>query len=168
MFFYTSAEDQDVIEVHDDELVEEWLEDLIHGTHECSRSVGQAKREDSPLEVTVTSAKRGLVHILIFNADLVVARAKVNLGEDARAHETIDELFDARERILVLDGDLVQRTVIDSHEETAILLAREDDRCAEGALAWLDEALVEELRNLLLHLVHLSVRQTEGGTRGRL
>ena len=49
MFFFGLGVDKDVINVNYDELVEVLVENGGHKPHECSRSIGEAKRHDGIL-----------------------------------------------------------------------------------------------------------------------
>ena len=66
------AEDENVVEEHEDELVEEWTEGLMHQVHERGGGVGQAEGEHEEFEVAVAGAEGGLRHVAGVDADLVV------------------------------------------------------------------------------------------------
>ena len=104
--------------------------------HEGGGRVGQAEGQHEELEVTVARAERGLRHVLGRDANLMVAAAQVDLAEVARTLQPIEQLVDARQRVAVLDGDVVQRAVVDAHAHGAILLLHEQDRRTEGRLDW--------------------------------
>ena len=58
------AVDEDVVEEHEDELVEELTERLMHEMHEGGWRVGETERQHEELEVTVARAKRRLRHVV--------------------------------------------------------------------------------------------------------
>ena len=140
VLFERLAVDEDVVEEHEDELVEEGAEGLVHEVHEGGGSVGQAEGEHEEFEVTVAGAEGGLGNVVGVDADLVVAGAEVNLGEVLGTLKAVEEFVDARQRVAVLDGDVVERAVVDAHARGAVLLLDEQDRSAEGRLGGLDEA----------------------------
>ena len=97
----------------------------------------------------------------------MVAAAQVDLAEVLGALQPIEQLVHTRQRVLVLDGDVVQRAVVDAHAHGAILLLDEQDRRTERRLGRLDEAGLDQFLELLLQLGQLPGRHTERGpTRG--
>jgi hypothetical protein len=54
--------------------------------------------------------------------DLMLARAKVYLGEYFGAHQLIKQYINVGQWILVLDGHRIERAVIDTQSQTLILL----------------------------------------------
>ena len=96
----------------------------------------------------------------------MVAAAQVDLAEVLRALQPIEQLVDARQRVAVLDGDIVQRAIVDAHAHGTILLLHEQDRCTERRLARLDEAGLRQLLELLLELDQLRCTEPKGGPTG--
>ena len=94
----------------------------------------------------------------------MVAAAQVDLAEVLGSLQPIEQLIDQRKRIAVLDGDVVERTIVDTHAHGAIFLLDEQDRSAEGRLARLDEACLDEFLQLLLELLELSRTQANDRT----
>ncbi|CAN0904617.1 hypothetical protein LINGRAHAP2_LOCUS23192, partial [Linum grandiflorum] len=45
------------------------------------------------------------------------------------ALDLIEQVINSRKRILVVDGDLVQPSVVDAHLHCAILVVHKEDRC---------------------------------------
>src|SRR3954467_6929172 len=85
--------DQDVIEINYNAVVEEGTEDVVNKTLEGGRGVGEAKRHYCEFVMTVARAKGRLWHILILDANLVVARAKVEFREYFGALDSIKDLI---------------------------------------------------------------------------
>ena len=141
----------------------------MHEVHEGAGCVGETEGQHEELEVTVACAERGLGHVLWVDANLVVAAAQVDLAEVLRALQTVEQFVDTRQRVAVLDGDVVQRTIVDAHAHGAILLLHEQDGCTEWRLARLNEASLGQFLELLLQFGQLGGTQTEGGSawRGR-
>ena len=69
------ADHQNVIQVHDDALLQKWLEHVIHQLHEGCWGVGEPEWHDRELIVAVACAKGCLGDILISYFDLMVAAA---------------------------------------------------------------------------------------------
>ena len=90
--------------------------------------------------------------MLRLDANLMVPLLQVHLCKELRACHIVQQLVDARERILVLLGDVVQRAVVDAHSHAAILLAREKHSCTERASRRLHLACFEVRVELLLQL----------------
>ena len=153
------AVDENVVEVNDDADVEERLEDIVDKGLEGGGGVGQSEAEDSELVVAVAGTKSGLGDVLLGNADLMVGGAEVNLGEDLRATDLVEEFVDAGKRVLVLDGSLVECTVVDAHAHGAVLLLDKEDGSAEWRLAWDDITSVEEFLELGLEDLEFTWRE---------
>jgi hypothetical protein len=60
--------------------------------------------------------------IFITDLNLMIVRVEINLGEHLDSRQLIKQDIDAWERILVLDGDCIQRSVIHTQTETFIFL----------------------------------------------
>jgi len=114
--------------------------------------------------VPVSSAKGGLRNVGRLDANLVVATTQIDLTEVLRALEPVEQLVDPRQRVAVLDRDVVQRTIVDTHTHGAILLLDEKDRGTERRLTRLDESGLGQLFELLLQLVQLRGTEAEGRT----
>ena len=114
--------------------------------------------------MTVASAERGLGNVFGRDANLVVAAAQVQLAEVFRSLQAIEELVHQGKRVAVLDGDVVEGTIINAHAHRAILLLHEQDRSSERRLARLDEARLDELFQLFLELLELLRAQADDGT----
>src|SRR3954467_9252964 len=100
--------DQDIVEINYNAVVKERTEDVVDKTLEGGRGVGEAERHYRELVITVARTKGRLWHVFILDADLVVARAKVEFGKYFGALDSIKDLIYARERVPILDGQFVQ------------------------------------------------------------
>ncbi len=58
----------------------------------------------------------------------MIPRLLINLRINLRSLELIEKIVDPRKRIFVLDGDLVQLTVVDAEREAGILLIEQKAR----------------------------------------
>ena len=132
MFSLVLAVNEDVVEEHHYEVVQQRAEDALHQVHEGCRCVGQPEGQHQELEVTVAGAERGLVDVRVVDANLPVAGAKVNLAETLRAVQAVEQLVDARQRVLVLDRRRVERAVVDAQSQRAVGLAVEQHWSAVG------------------------------------
>jgi len=119
--------DEDVIKIHDHKPTKMRTEDVIHQGLECGRCICETKGEHNKLIEAIPSAERRLGDVLLLDADLVVARAEVNLGEETCTMEAIQEVVDAGDGVPVLDGDLVEGTVVHTQAEGSILLLHKED-----------------------------------------
>src|SRR4051812_31360204 len=126
------AEYENVINVHNDRLIEEGAEDVLDQGLECGGSIGETERHHLVLVVAVARAEGGLLDVLFVDSDLVVAPMQVDLGEYFGTEEAVGEVVDEGNGEAVLDGDVVQGTVVDAHLEGTIFLLDKDDRGAKG------------------------------------
>lgn len=132
VFVGVRREDEDVVEVDDDEVVQEIAKDVVHESLEGGGSVGETEGHDKGFEVAVASAESGLPLVTFLDPDKVVSPAKVEFGEDLGTAEAVDGFSDEGKGGSVLDGDLVEASVVDTEPQTAVLLFDEEDRCAGG------------------------------------
>ncbi|KAK9226194.1 hypothetical protein WN943_011241 [Citrus x changshan-huyou] len=103
------------IQVHDDEAVEERLENLVHKGAKRGRCIGEAKRHDKELERSVPGYARLFWLISLGDAHLVVPGPQVKLGEVPSLAKLVEQIHDQRDQILALDSDLVEIPIVDAH-----------------------------------------------------
>jgi hypothetical protein len=75
--------------------------------------------------------ERRLVDVLPLHTDLMLAGPEIELGEEPGAMEFIQELVDDWDGESVLDGDGVQRAIVDAELSRAIRFLDEEDRGRE-------------------------------------
>src|SRR6185437_11670388 len=115
-----------------------------HEMHEGRGRVRQTEGQDTELEVSIASAEGRLRYVTLGDTNLMVTGPEIELREVLRALKPIEQLVDARQRVVVLDGHVVQRTVVDAHTQLAILLLHEQDGCTERRLTRLDATSPEQ------------------------
>jgi hypothetical protein len=59
------------------------------------------------------------------NSDVVIAIAKVDFGINCGTTKAVEELIDEGERVVALLCDSIERAIVDTQAEPAILLFRE-------------------------------------------
>ena len=87
--------------------MKERAQDVVHQRLEHGRSVAQPEQHHQKLVQPVVCAERHLGDVSGAHVDLVVARAKVQLGEELGAMEFVQQLINHRDRKSILDGDRV-------------------------------------------------------------
>src|SRR4051812_3470234 len=90
MLSLRSRFDKNVIYKNDYELVQVWLEYPVHQAHEDGWSVGQIKRLDAKLKVTISSPKCYIRNVGLPHPQLMIARPKSNLREISRTTQLIE------------------------------------------------------------------------------
>src|SRR3954451_5669945 len=120
--------DQDIVEINYNAVVEERAEDVVDKTLEGGRGIGEAERHYCELVMTVARTKGRLWHILILDADLMVARAKVEFRKYFGTLDSIKDLIYMRERVPILDGQFVQCLIVDTHSQASVFLFNKQDR----------------------------------------
>src|SRR3982074_1986635 len=93
-------------------------------------SIAKAKGHDEEVVVIISCPERCFRDILPLDANLPVARTQIEFGEVLASCKPVEEVVDARERILVLDCDVVECAIINPHTEATILLFDKEDRCS--------------------------------------
>ena len=87
---------EDVVDEHNDETIQKWLEYSVHQVHKSCRCVSKSKMHYQKLVITITSPERHLRHIIITYPQLVISRSQVNLGEVRCSLKLIEQVVDAR------------------------------------------------------------------------
>jgi hypothetical protein len=114
MLFFTVGIDQDVVNGDHDKLAQLWHEHGVHQVHEMCRSISESKRHNQILIQPVPGRESSLRDIFRTDLDLIITQTEINLGKDSCTGKLIKENVDAGQRILVLDGDGIQRLVVHS------------------------------------------------------
>jgi hypothetical protein len=76
-------------------------------------------------------AERGLGNVRGAHPDLMVARAEIQLREEAGAVELVEEFADHRDRVHVLDRDHVQGAIVNTETPGVISLPHEHNKGGE-------------------------------------
>ena len=93
---------QNVIKENQHKATKERAKYIIHEGLESCRGVAQPEWHYQELVEAVVSAERRLVDVLRPHEHLVVPRAQVQLGEESRAMELVQQLIHHGKRELVL------------------------------------------------------------------
>jgi len=152
------AVNQNVVKKYQHKAAEEGSQDVVYQGLERRRSVAQTERHDQELVEAVMSAERRLVDVSRAHADLVVPRTEVELGEEARPVELVQQLVDHGDGEDVLDRERVECPVVDAEPPRAVLLLDEEHRGRKGGVAAPYVALPDHGSALPLQFVLVSRR----------
>jgi hypothetical protein len=78
------------------------------------RSIGESKRHNQILVQPVPGGEGNLRDIFRADLDLMVTRTEIDRGKDSCTGKLIEENVDAGQWVLVLDGDSIQRSVVNA------------------------------------------------------
>jgi hypothetical protein len=106
---------------------DEILEYFVHHGLEGSWAVGEAKVHDQWFEETSICSEGGLPLIALSDADIIVSPSHVELGEVSHALESIDEIVDEGEGVLIFSRDGIECSIVLNEAELTILLLYEED-----------------------------------------
>ena len=106
-----------VIGVDGDISVEEVAEDVFHESLESGQSIGQPKRHNKPFEGSIMSPKCRLPFVTFHNADYMIGMTEINGGIEVGFTCSGQEVRNEWKWIMVLFGNLVQPTEIDTETE---------------------------------------------------
>ena len=84
---------------------------------------------------------------------LMISRPKVELGEEAGAVQLVQQLVDNGDQEGVLDGEGVQRPVVDAKTPPVVCLLDKEHRGREGGVAAPNNALLQHGSALPLQFV---------------
>ena len=103
---------QDIIEEHNETLVQQVGEGIIHHLYKCCRGIGEAHRQDHSLVQAITSVKGGLRHAVLCHATLPVLTAKTQRSRVLCTSKSIHEIFVSWQWVRVFNNDLVKGPVV--------------------------------------------------------
>ena len=127
VFIQCVSEDQNVIHVNtDNTLHDEVMEDLIHHGLEGGRTVSETEVHYQRLEETMVCLECHLPFISFLDVDIVVAPADVQFGKIPCTLESVDQVVDEGEWVVVFLHDGVQCVVVLDEVEFSILLDEEN------------------------------------------
>jgi hypothetical protein len=142
VFFLTFGIDEDIIDKDHDEFIELRHEHGVHEVHEVGWGIRETKRHYQELVKTITSGESGFRNVTRSNFDLMITGTKVNLREDFGSSQLIKKNIDSRERIFVLDGDCIERSVIYTHSQATIFLLDKESRATPRRRARVNITLI--------------------------
>ena len=154
----TLAVDKDIIQVAHHTGVQYISQHIVDDPTERIGRPTQPEGHYRELVHTVAGRERCLVLVRLSNPHLVVRTIQVDLREVFGPMQPVQQLVTAGQQRSVLDGDVIQSPVINTHPLTPILLLDEDDRCRVWRGRGLDETRFQQLTQLSLQL--LQVRRT--------
>ena len=95
--------DENVIEEDQDKLSEIWFEDVIHKTLESRRGIAETKWHDQELIMAFMSSESRLGNVDLLHANLVIAGAKIQLGEELCPIEFVQQIVNHRNGEFIFD-----------------------------------------------------------------
>ena len=117
MILECSAIHHYVIQVHNHEVVEKWLEHFVHERAKCGGCISKAKRHHKEFERLVPCCARCLWFVSLGDAHLVVLGVQVEFGEVPRFAKLVEQVRNQGNWILVLDSDFIEHSIVDAHPQ---------------------------------------------------
>ncbi|KAK4731539.1 hypothetical protein R3W88_024527 [Solanum pinnatisectum] len=122
MIILTSLIDQNIINEHNYEHIKVLSKHPIHQIHRRCWSINQSKRHYQKLIMTIPNSKSHFWNITIIHPQLVITRPKINLREITCSLKLVNQIIYPWKRLLILNGHLVQLTIVNTHKKRSILL----------------------------------------------
>jgi hypothetical protein len=114
ILFFILRADQDVINKDHDKLVQLRCEYGVHQVHEMCMSIGESKQHNQILIQHIPSGECSLRNVFQMDLDLMITQTKIDLGENFSTSKLIKKNVDAGQWIFILDGDGIQRSIINT------------------------------------------------------
>ena len=92
--------------------------------------------------MTITGTKGCLWDIFMPNPKLMIIETKINLREENRPLEMVEQVIYSGKWILILDSDFVKLPIIDTNHKGSILLSHKQHWSAARGYSQMDEALI--------------------------
>ena len=93
MFFRVSQKDEDVIHIDNNPpFIDKVLEYVVHHCLECGQGIAESKKHDGGFVEATRGFECCFPLITIFDADIVVSPSDIELGENLRAPESVDDI----------------------------------------------------------------------------
>ena len=108
MFSPCFTVDEDIIKKYQNEFLEIGSEYFIHQGLECGRSISETKGHDQKLILAIMCAESCFRDIILMNPNLMIPRAKIQLGEKLSTMKLIKKLINNRNWKLILDGEVIK------------------------------------------------------------
>jgi len=125
MIIWSPRVDQYVICKHHHKVVQVRFEDSIYRVHERCWGVSEPKGHHYELIMPIPGAKDSLRYIFIFDSELVIPQAKVDLRESPYTSELVEEVVYLGQRVTVFGCYLVQFPIVYAQPQSPILLFHE-------------------------------------------
>jgi hypothetical protein len=125
MLLFTLGVDQDVVNEDHDKLVQLRHEYGVHQVHEMCRSIGESKQHNQILVQPVPGGEDSLRNIFWMDLDLMITQMEIDFGKDFITGKLIKENIDTGQWIFVLDGDDIQRSVVNTQPQGLVFLLHE-------------------------------------------
>jgi hypothetical protein len=125
MLLFTLGVDQDVVNEDHDKLVQLRHEYGFHQVHEMCRSIGESKQHNQILVQPVPGGEDSLRNIFRMDLDLMITRMEIDFEKDFIIGKLIKENIDTGQWIFVLDGDDIQRSVVNTQPQGLVFLLHE-------------------------------------------
>ncbi|GBG80552.1 hypothetical protein CBR_g31012 [Chara braunii] len=154
--------DQDIIEVHENVLLQDIPEYAIHRPPKGSGCIGEAEWHQCELVVAESRSERGLRLVVCSDADLMVTATKINLRKEAVACKAVEQLIGTRHGVAVLNRIAVETTVVDAETKSSIRFASKEDGCTPRGVAGFNETQSQEFLKLTLEFGGLGDRESVG------
>src|ERR1043165_4167199 len=107
MIFFTLRINQDIINEHNNKLIQILMKNPIHIFHKHTRSISHTKWHYRILIVTIPCPKSSLLNILSFHTNLMILILKINHTENTSTKELIHQIINPKKWIFVLNSHLV-------------------------------------------------------------
>ena len=146
--------DEDIIQIHNDKNIKFFRKDLIDVALECCQSLGQFKRYYLIFEMAVSGPESSLLLISFTNSHPVISTSKVELGKPPCSPQSIQELSDRRQWVLVLDCKIVKSPIINAKLEAAIWLFIKKDKSSCWGFGRSDETIFQVGHNVSFQSLH--------------
>jgi hypothetical protein len=114
VLFKGIGEDQDIVEVDNAELINEFAENMVDVGLESAGCAMETKRHDQVFELSIAGSESGFVFFARGDPDEIESVSKIQLGEELFTLQTIKELRNQGQGITVLDGDTIKRVIINT------------------------------------------------------
>ncbi|KAG6894494.1 hypothetical protein C0993_011368 [Termitomyces sp. T159_Od127] len=111
-----------MVVVHNNKNFVHVVEDVVHEVLEGDGGVDHTKGHHKVLKEAIAGAEGSFSFMPWSYADVVIARAEVNLGVDFGAAEVVNKVTNEEKWISVLFGDFVETPVVDAKAQRTIFL----------------------------------------------
>jgi hypothetical protein len=128
MFFFILRVDQYIIDFHHNKLDLILHKVCVLQIHVVGQDFNQSKIHHCLIVRTIPQNEGRRRNVTFSYLHLILSRSKIDLGEHTRTTMLIKQIINPRQRAIVLDGNLIQSTIIHVHLLGTILLQDENYR----------------------------------------
>lgn len=144
------------------------LEHSVHQIHKGCWGICESKGHDQKLEVTISGFESYFWNAIFSDSELIIAKSEVYLRKVTGTLQLVEQVIYSRKWILILNYDLVQQTIVNTHSKGTIFPTHEQNWYALRENTGPDESFIQKIIQLLFQIFNFEWSHSVWKNRDRL